>query len=280
MTDLLFRGRGANVGVRAPVAVVRLAGAALALATYAAAGQLGVWDVVGLHSWTAPLLVMLLGAVLATTRAGSLLWIAAGALAVTYCVALFTPVVPPAFHALVRLDPEMPSRPIDAVVVLSGGLTDEGRLAGPALDRLITGVAEARRRNVHFIALSITGQNGGSVRVTSEADQRALVALMAPELDVRFVSDVHSTRDEALAFAALARTHAWKRVLLVTSPSHTRRACGAFEAVGLDVQCKPSNARDFAITRLDRAENRRLAFGALLYESAATLLYRARGWLP
>jgi uncharacterized SAM-binding protein YcdF (DUF218 family) len=97
-------------------------------------------------------------------------------------------------------------------------------------------------------------------------------------LDARFVYHVHSTRDEALAFAALARTHGWRRVVAVTSPSHTRRACGALEAVGLTVECRPAAARVYDLTRLDRPSNRRLAFADVLYEAAATLLYRSRQW--
>jgi uncharacterized SAM-binding protein YcdF (DUF218 family) len=280
MMDLLLRGRGANVGVRAPAWLMRLAGAALALATYTLADSLGVWDTIGLGAWYARLLIMLLGGVLATTRAGALLWLAAGALTTLYCVVLFTPVVKPAALSFVRVDAESPAGALDAVVVLSGGMTDEGRVTGSALDRLLTGIAEAKNRGIRALALSVTRDRVGSATITSEADQRALVGLMAPELDVRFVREVYSTRDEALAFAAMARTHGWRRVLLVTSPTHTRRACATFEAAGLRVQCKPSRARDFAISRLDRAENRRLAFAAVLYESAGTLLYRIRGWLP
>jgi uncharacterized SAM-binding protein YcdF (DUF218 family) len=280
MTDLLLRGRGADVGVRAPAMLIRLAGAALALAAYTLADSLGVWDTIGLHAWYGRLLVMLLGGVLATTRAGSLLWIATGALATVYCVVLYTPAVKPAALSLVRADAELPVGELDGVVVLSGGLTDEGRLTGAALDRLLSGVEEAKRRGVRALALSVTADRVGAAAVTSEADQRALVGMMAPELDVRFVRDVYSTRDEAMAFAAMARTHGWRRVLLITSPTHTRRACATFEAAGLTVQCKPSRARDYAVSRLDRAENRRRAFADVLYESAATLLYRTRGWLP
>ncbi|MEO7520295.1 MAG: YdcF family protein [Gemmatimonas sp.] len=280
MTDLVFRGRGANVGVRASVALLRLCGAALALATYLIADVLGLWNVVCLHAWYAPLLVTLLGAALATTRAGVLLWLPCGVLCAVYCIVLYTPVVRPAALSFIRADAESDAIVLDAVVVLSGGLTDEGRLTGQALDRLLSGVAEAKKRGVKTLALSVTSDAADPRAMTSEADQRSLVTMMAPELEVRLVRDVHSTRDEALAFAALARTHQWQRVLLVTSPLHTKRACAAFEAAGLPVQCQPSRARDVALSRLDRAGNRRLVIPAVLYESAATVLYRLRGWLP
>ena len=38
------------------------------------------------------------------------------------------------------------------------------------------------------------------------------------------VSPVRSTRDEALLVGQLAKERGWKSVLLVTSPTHSRRA--------------------------------------------------------
>jgi len=122
-------------------------------------------------------------------------------------------------------------------------------------------------------------QEGGSRHASSEADQRALVALAAPQVSVRFVRDVHSTHDEALAFAALARTHGWRRVAVVTSPAHTRRACGALETAGLSVECRPAAPRDYSLRYLDSGGSRRLAFIDVLYELTATVLYRVRGWM-
>ncbi|MES2521829.1 MAG: YdcF family protein [Gemmatimonadota bacterium] len=280
MADLLLRGRGAEVGARAPMWMIRLAGAALALGIFSLAADLGVWTAVGLQSWWARLLLLLFGALVAPTRAGAWLWLVAGALVTASCIITFTPVVRPAVTAFIRSDPERTDVPLDAVVVFSGGITDEGRLTGPALDRLLTGLAEVQARRIPELAISETTQERRGVRTSSEADQRALVALAGDGVSLRVVRNVQSTRDEALAFAALARTRGWKRVLLITSPTHSRRACAAVEFAGLPVQCHPSRARDYAISRLDLSENRRRGFADVLYESAATLLYKARGWIP
>ena len=280
MADLLLRGRGVDVGARAPGWLLRLLGAALALAIFALADSLGLWHALGVTSWFARPLVMLLGALLAPTRGGSMLWLAAGALATLTCIVLFTPVVRSMALALVRDDRERSADAIpQAVAVLSGGITGDGRMTGPALDRLLTGLADAKARRIPSLVLSVVTNQRRGVRTTSEADQRALVRMIAPDLDLHFVYDVHSTRDEALAFARLARARGWSRVLLVTSPTHTRRACAVVEAAGLAVQCRPAQARDYALSRLDQAENRRLAFADVMYESAATWLYSARGWL-
>lgn len=279
MMDVLLRGRGANVGARAPGWLVRLCGGALALAAFALSDTIGVPEALGVPSWSGRLLALLVGMALAPTRAGSLLWLATGVLAFTACIASFTPLSAAFVHGFVRTDADRPGETLDAVVVLSGGMTDDGRITGAALDRLLSGVREARERRIPAVALSVIRRKSRGRTVTSEPDQRALLALIAPELELRFVRDVASTRDEALAFAALARTHGWHRVLLVTSPTHTRRACAAFETARLPVQCQPSQARDYSLARLELSENRRLAFADVLYETAATLLYRARAWI-
>lgn len=278
MRDFLFRGRGADVGVRAPGLLIRLCGAVLGLAIFQLADTLGIWNTIGSSSWITRLLFMALGATLATTRAGALLWLAAGALTTVLALVLYTPLVAGLPGHFVRADPARADA--DAVVILSGGITHDGRITGQALDRLLTGLAEARRRPLPQVGLSVVGLTSRGREVTSEADQRALVDLVGPGIDARFVHDVHSTRDEALAFAALARTHRWRRVVAVTSPLHSRRACAALEQAGLPVECRPALARDYSLGRLDLSENRRKAFADVLYESAATAVYRTRGWIP
>ena len=279
MADLLLRGRGADVGVRAPGWLVRLCGAALAFAIFTLADSLGIWEVIGIPGWARPI-VLVLGAILASTRAGTLLWIAAGLLTTMSFIVSYTPIAKGPALSFIRSDAPRQDAPIDAVIVLSGGITHEGRLTLPALDRILTGMAEAKARGVHFLALSEVTLTPGGIRVSSEPEQRGLVALAGPELDVRFVRNVHSTRDEALAFAAMARTHRWRRVMVVTSPLHTRRACATLETAGLSVECKPARARTYSISRLDLPENRRRAFADVMYETAATMLYASRGWIP
>ncbi|MBL0170091.1 MAG: YdcF family protein [Gemmatimonadaceae bacterium] len=275
--DVFLRGRGAEVGVRAPGWMVRLCGATVAVGVVAVADLLGVWGTLGMPRWMLHVLALGGGALLGPTAWGALLWLANGLLVAGLMLVMFTPIVRPMVSRFVRADAEG-AAPVDAVVVLSGGLTDDGRITGQALDRLLSGVSLAKRRAIVELALSVVVQEDRHPPASSEADQRALVALMAPELSLRLVRDVHSTRDEALAFAALARTHGWRRVAVVTSPMHTHRACAALETVGIAVECRPAESRDYSLNALNRSENRRLAFQDVLYEIAATLLYRVRGW--
>ena len=273
MSDLLFRGRGADVGGRAPAWLVRSAGAVLGLAIMQLAAALGVWTAVGVSSFTARLVLMVAGALLATSSLGSWLWLASGVLATLLMLVSYTPLVTPLVAPFVRRDDAVagasqaaggPDAVPDAVVILAGSVTSEGRVTGAALERLISGFQQARRRGIPVVALSVVGDDADPSVESSERDQRELAQLMAPGLELRFVKNVHSTRDEALAFAAMARTHGWRRVVLVTSPLHSRRACAAVEQAGLPVVCAPAASREYALSRLDRPENRRLAFADVL----------------
>ena len=275
--DVFLRGRGADIGVRAPRWIDRLCGATLAVGIVGLGDLLGLWGIVGVAKWVLFALAVVLGSLVAPTAIGGLLWLISGALVSVLMLVMFTPIVRLFVPSFVRAD-AVSTVPVDAVVVLSGGLTDDGRIGGQAIDRLLSGLSQAKSRAISELALSVVVREDARAGASSEADQRALVQMAAPELTLRFVRDVHSTRDEALAFAALARTHGWQRVMVVTSPLHSRRACLTIEAAGLRVECRPATPRDYSLNALGRSENRRLAFQDVLYEIAAGALYRTRGW--
>lgn len=262
---------------------MRLAGAALAMGIFAVAASLGAWDIVGVPIWLLRLATLAAGALLAPTAMGSWLWLSLGALTTLSAIVSFTPIVRPMAHSFVRDDRNASRRvtrdtSLDAVIVLSGEISDEGRVTGSTMERLISGIQDARALKITTMALSATAPAFGDYKPTSEPDQRALVALMGPDIRPQFVHDVFSTRDEAVAFAALAKTNGWRRVLLVTSAMHSRRACATFEELGLAVECRPAVPRARDPYRLESSESRRLIFKDVLYEFSATLLYRARGW--
>ena len=294
MTDLMLEGRDANgrhsTRERVPRWLVALCGAALALAVHALASTMGIFSILGLSGGYVRPVVMILGAVIAISPVGSALWLLTGMLAAVACVVSYTPVVRPFVPYFIRADTDATasgnaggSTPLDAVAVLSGSMTDRGLVNDAAIDRLLTGLAQAKARGIRHLILSVVvrddPETGANAVVTSQRDQQALVNLIAPDVDVRFAYDVQSTRDEAVGFASIAKAEGWQRVLLITSPSHTRRACSAVEKAGLAVQCMPSDARDYSISRLDISNNRRKAFSDVLYESAAILLYRWRNWM-
>ncbi len=271
------RGRGANVGVSAPAIVVRLAGAAVAFATVLVAESLGLLSVATLPAAPTRAVAAVVGALVAPSAVGYLLWVAILALSSIHFFVSFTPVVKPLVSHFVRND--APSNNSQVVIVLSGGMNDEGKIARQGLARLISGMQLAKYRGIQTIALSVISDSYKGRSFDSEADQRALIQLGVPTAEVKFVRDVYSTYDEALAFAALARTYNWQSVIVVTSPLHTARACAVFEKSGLTVECHAADLREYSINHLYRPENRRKAFGDILYEYVATAVYRARGRL-
>lgn len=274
--DLFLRGRGTESGARAPLWLLRLSGAAIAYSILAIVDRLGVLDVFGFSPIVTRLGALVVGFVIGPTALGALLWPLLGlAVAVTMLVG-FTGLAALPARQFVRADSA--SAAVDAIIVLSGSMNDDGRLSGPVLDRLLTAIGEARRRNVRHLALSVIEEGKGGMHVDSERDQRALMTLLAPDIEVDFVHDVASTRDEALRFRALTNAHHWQRIALVTSPLHTRRACRAFETAGLIVECVPAVPRNYTLDPY--GVNGRLdLFRDVLYEASATLLYRVRGWI-
>ncbi len=279
MADLLFRGRGAEVGTRAPVWRVRGCGALLGVAAVEVARTLDLWNTAGVEVATAHGVALLAGWLLAPSVLGAWLWVALAGLSALLLVATYTPLVVPLVPRFIRADPPTAAGPVDAVVVLSASVNTAGLVRDQGIDRLLTGLALAAQGRIPTVALSVVAHEGDARPVSSEADQRRLAALMAPGSTVRFVRNVHSTRDEALAFAAMARTHGWRRVALVTSPMHSRRACATIERAGLAVVCRPAAPRTYDANRLDQPFNRRMAFQDVLYETMASALYRLRGWL-
>jgi len=276
--DVFLRGRGANVGIVAPRWLVRLCGAMLAFGISALLETLGLHSLIGLPKWIAQLMALGLGALLAPSALGGALWLLGGVLTLVLMLVMYTPITRAMVAPFIRSD--APSAiPVDAVLVLSGGITDDGRLTGQALDRLLTALAIVQRRGIAQLALSVVEQTHFKPAVNSEADQRALVALALPGASVRFVRDVYSTYDEAIAFAALARTNGWRRVILVTSPMHSARACATMERTGISVECRPADGRDYSVYRMGSAEDRRALFKDVVYEVAALTLYRAKGRL-
>ena len=222
----------------------------------------------------------LLGGLVGLSRLRVLLWLAAGALVTIYAVVAFTSIVVQPGRALIRSDP-IPSPPltIDAVVVLSSGVNADGLIGPAGVERLLSGVRLARASGSAALVTTRV-RHPANAEVNSDADQKRLVALMGAGLRHFIVPDVFSTRDEALRVRDLARQQGWARVAVVTSPTHSRRACGTFEKVGLRVTCAPAESREVAFRRLSDPGDRLEAFRMWMYEMAGTVNYRLKGWLP
>ena len=81
---------------------------------------------------------------------------------------------------------------------------------------------------------------------TAELTEHDLMERGVPkEKILRFAHDADSTQEEAEALAKLARTKKWRKVIVVTSNYHTRRARYIFRQVfPQDIETRVASARD------------------------------------
>jgi uncharacterized SAM-binding protein YcdF (DUF218 family) len=223
-------------------------------------------------------LMALVGAVVGLTRAAIALWVATATALIAFCVIAMTPFVTRVLptSAMVRQD-NLPAQPLDAVVVLSGGITPDGMLVPEALARLLTGLA--LMRDSVAPVLVVTEPRRSRTGVTAAADQARVRALIARPFPMLTVDSVHNTRDEGVNSWRLLQGSGARRIAVVTSPLHTRRACATFEEVGFVVTCVPAVSRVYSVTSADNGNDRLTLFREWLYERAAWAEYRLRGWV-
>jgi uncharacterized SAM-binding protein YcdF (DUF218 family) len=219
----------------------------------------------------------LLGAVVGVTRLRPLLWIGAGLLALL-CIAVgYTPLVRYLASPLIRRDP-LPIH-VDAVAVLSMGVTPDGMMRSETLDRFLSGLALAKRGLAPAMLVSRERRTVNDRSVSDSADLQRIAAMAAGTIPITFVDSIFTTRTEALRMKAIAGRNGWRTIAVVTSPLHTRRACATFEAVGFRVVCVPADVRDSGLHPASDVEHRLRSFQWLLYETFATDTYRRRGWI-
>jgi uncharacterized SAM-binding protein YcdF (DUF218 family) len=102
-----------------------------------------------------------------------------------------------------------------------------------------------------------------------------LIARGVPAAAIQVESQSVSTRESAVALAAMARNWPPDPVLL-TSDYHMYRARRAFEKAGLRVRPRPFPD---AIKAAQRGNGRWTAFCLLVEETAKIAVYRFRGWI-
>ncbi len=212
---------------------------------------------------------------------GALLWLtplrrAAGVvvviLALLWLAVAFTPVTSWLAEGLVRRDPVEAA---DAVYVFASRVQEDGDPTTDAMSRLLKGVGLVTEGRAPRLLVSEVAPPAGPYAPLAQA----WVAEFAPRGEVVAVGRIRNTRDEATAVAKLCRERGWKRVLAVTSPTHSRRAAAALEKEGLVVFSVPSVETRFDLERLHWPGDRREAFAAIAHERIGLVVYRRRGWI-
>jgi uncharacterized SAM-binding protein YcdF (DUF218 family) len=181
--------------------------------------------------------------------------------------------------------------PADAVVMLGGVLDPSPRdlfgfnLTGTA-DRVVTAVELVRQGKGRALILGGGGPKPGEPGL-SEAEllQGWVAAWGFTNTPIFLLRSCVSTRDEAVRTLALAQEHGWRRVLVVSSAWHLRRAEGVFRRLELPVTCVGSDFDGLTLFKgpgafrwTPGATHLRL-LGQYLHEQIGWLVYCLRGWV-
>lgn len=186
--------------------------------------------------------------------------------------------------------------PADVIVVLGGAISLERE---PAPDgEVVRGLAYAQALYVAGLAPRILVSGGGlpwrETRV-SEAEKMAhlLRERGVPREAIWIEAESRNTHENAVKSKLLLDAHGKRRIILVTSALHMRRAAACFAKEGLEVEAAPS---DFIVTErkwrrlvsskwpdqvlavLPSAENLALTTRGVK-ECVGLAVYRGRSWL-
>ena len=201
------------------------------------------------------------------------------ALIIIYLLVAGTPIVVPFTSSWIRIDP-LPPDTLDAIVVLSAGVMSDSSLSSTAADRLLSGLELMRAGKGRRLITTRHVQETGRGELNTDTDQGRLTSLASIPADRwTVVIGPTTTREEAVFTARLLIPRGEKRIAVVTSPLHTRRACATFEGVGFSVVCQASRERDHVTNPPLGTHDRLAALRSYGYELAGFVKYRARGWL-
>ena len=178
--------------------------------------------------------------------------------------------------ALVIRRDSIPAERLDAVVVLSSGVSDDSLLDPAAVERLLTGLAVFRDNGARLLVTTRNGVSRSDRRIESDVDRRRLIDLAADTGALaRRRSRAHDARRSRPDRGVLLPLEQ-RRVAVVTSPLHTRRACRTFEKVGFRVTCVPSDERLYSVSAPSILDDAPARHGGLALRGAGD--GRSIGW--
>jgi uncharacterized SAM-binding protein YcdF (DUF218 family) len=174
----------------------------------------------------------------------------------------------------------LPTTPVDAIAVLSAGVNPNNTISGEALDHLLYGLELVRAGKSRVLVTTTVQEKFPKGVVSSVPDQARIIGLFGQNVRWLRTAPTESTHDEALRSADVLLAQGIRRIILVTAPMHSRRACAAFEAVGFSVSCSPARTRSPGGREPGPWPADRLrVVGDWTYEVLATQKYRSAGWL-
>nr|WP_295814745.1 YdcF family protein [uncultured Deinococcus sp.] len=189
-----------------------------------------------------------------------------GVLAALLLACLLTPALRVPLSALTLAQP--PAR-ADVIVVLGGGVQcGAATLEASSMTRLDRGLELWRAGYAPVMTVSEqSGLIGPADCPKMSVLERAQITALYPQNgpQVLTLANVTTTTDEAARVRDFARQRGWTRVLLVTTPSHSRRAAALFARHGLTVISVPAREVRYDTT-LPTPLDRLWAVRVLAYE--------------
>ena len=218
------------------------------------------------------LAIVALGSVAWLTPLRRLVAAATLLLAALWLAVSFTPLTSQLAVGLVRRDA---IENADAVFVFASRIQEDGDPTSDAMSRLLKGIELMGEGRAPWLVVSEVPPPAGSYAVLA----RAWLAAFARRGEVLQLGRIVNTHDEAVALAELGRERGIRRVLAVTSPTHTRRAAATLEKQGLVAIAVPAAETNFDLERLRFPAERRRAFSTIAHERIGIIVYRRRGWI-
>jgi uncharacterized SAM-binding protein YcdF (DUF218 family) len=202
-----------------------------------------------------------------------------GLTALLLAVLLFTPMLNRVEDKL--LMPAVPPQSADVIVVLAGSAyCGSQQLDTTSLARLSTGVELWQAGYAQRMTLSAPVPKASVCPTIAKLQEEQLgrwFPASTPEL-FTIVPPISGTHYEAVEVASLARQQGWKRLLLVTTPTHLRRATATFRQQGLTVIPVASAQPDYEGALWD-VGSRFQALPAITRELVGWVKYRVHGWI-
>jgi uncharacterized SAM-binding protein YcdF (DUF218 family)/glycosyltransferase involved in cell wall biosynthesis len=169
-----------------------------------------------------------------------------------------------------------PPQAADAIVVFAGGVGESGQAGGGYQERVAAAVDLYKSGYARSLVFS-----SGFRFVFHEAEvMRDLAVVNGVPPDAIVLEQAAANTHENVQFsAAILRQHGWRKILLVSSPYHMRRALLTWRKAVPDVTVVPTPvARSLFYLRDGRGPTLDQIRG-IAQEYAAIVVYRGRGWI-
>lgn len=200
--------------------------------------------------------------------------------ALFFGLVLFSPLMPKAAEVLVLNEAPQPA---ELIVVLGGGMQcGAGQIDAASVARLQKGLELWKAGYAPRITVSDNADSSNpklNCPSQGQAAVRQVKALYGEEgPEILVLPQMRTTRTEAEAVHRIAQERGFNRILLVTSPVHSRRASSTFRQLGLHVTSAVSGEPRFDM-KMPKPIDRLFALGPVSREVLGLITYRLRGWL-